>query len=139
MLSSLPGIFVEEFPDEHLTDDCLAVKVAQKSNSAKSASGYSTPGLSDLSAAGTPRGGALSTGTPVVIKPVNGVLIPFSPQFNTSLASTASPVSILVPVTKAESPGIEQPLAIAPSGVEAGEVVKERPQMDSMAQGKEYK
>nr|CAB3225094.1 bromodomain adjacent to zinc finger domain protein 1A [Phallusia mammillata] len=59
VVSTAPGIFVEEFVDESLTDDLLTVRVPQKQSpflSLSMASGRSTPGLSDSSAAGTPVG-----------------------------------------------------------------------------------
>ena len=73
MLTSIPGVFVEEYPDPDLTEDMLRVQVPQKAQSTLSTSGYSTPGVSDSSAVGTPvRGG------PAPINPVNGVVIPMS-------------------------------------------------------------
>lgn len=124
-------MFVEEFPDENLTEDLLSVKVPQKSFSIPSASGYSTPGVaSDCSTAGTPNGTLSSTNYPsnpacrialsTVASPVNGVLAPSdcSPLLKQATSSSMT-------LSKSDGPRINSD--------------EERPLSENMVQGKQYR
>ena len=124
-LSSLPGVYVEEYPDPDLSEDMLRVRVPQKAQSAPSASGYSTPGVSDSSAAGTPVGGRPAPSTPM-----NGVVVPVSslPTINVippeGRLAEGSPLlrNVLTPTVNGQSHQSE-----------------ERPLVEALTQGKEHK
>lgn len=100
IISTAPGIFVEEFADDSLNSDVLAIKVAQKQgplHCLSAASGYSTPGMSDSSAAGTPVGSGSS-------RPVNAHL--FSPiLINTDLNGIPIGPKVSIQANKSSQPG----------------------------------